>query len=120
MKSSQHKIHDLNKQINDRMANEIESKIRDFIKLGDDEKQKALLATIEVKERQMANMNRIGVHIVNSLKNIYNQLVIDKRELSTEEKYDLTETIKLASRVFPEHIIMANEQPTESETIRPG
>jgi hypothetical protein len=115
MKSSSHKIHDLNKQINERIANEIEEKIRSFINMSDDAKQKALLATIEVKERQMRDTNRIGVHLVNSLKTLYNQCVVDKRTLTTEEKFDLTESIKLASRVFPEHIILANEQPTESE-----
>lgn len=96
-------IEKLNRQLSERMADQIELAIRKWIEKSDDEKQKALLKTIETKEDQMRTLNEVGAHLVHCMKGLYNA-VISKQKLTEEEKLDLVDTIEKSSRAFPKPI----------------
>ena len=61
-------IDKLNREIAHRMAEEIETKFRGWIRLSDDKKLKALLDTIEVKEMMTMKLKQDATKVINSLK----------------------------------------------------
>lgn len=61
-------IDKLNHELSQRMAEQIETKFRTWIRLSDDQKLKALLNTIEVKEMMTLKLKQDATKVINGLK----------------------------------------------------
>jgi hypothetical protein len=94
---NQQQMHKLNQQISRRMADEIEGKIRRWIELEGDDKMKALLATIQIKEQQSAEAHKIGDQLIRAI-----QEIADSGKLEFSMSEELKKLLTVARRVFPE------------------